>query len=179
MRFCHSCVTPPQNAPPANRKQTLGAKHFPARERIEMRNTWLYALPLALALATPLNASAAGRQLSAPIIADFPFAAAAAAAGTTLVFKDALRPHGRVRGDAVDSPTLALVVRTPTSTRRATFQRSRCMASRGWRFTYAYLTPIDPAAQAQSELDAQAALIGAMPTTASAAWMTTSGTTTK
>jgi hypothetical protein len=129
-------------------------------EEAQMRKTWIYALPLALALITPMSAWAAGRQSNAPIAADVAYAAAdAAAAGTTLVFKDALRPHGRVRGDAArlaDSRTCGVNSDLDAPSNIPAFKQ--CMLSHGWRFTYAYQTPTSTTPQSQSETDAQAAL---------------------
>ena len=124
-----------------------------------MRNAWLYALPLVLAAVSPMGASAAGREPSAPIAVNVAFAAADAdAAGTTLVFKDALRPHGRVRGDTArlaDSRACGVNADLDAPSDIPAFKK--CMASRGWRFTSAYRTPAS-ASQSQSESDAQDAL---------------------
>jgi hypothetical protein len=125
-------------------------------EEVRMRKTWFYALPLALAALYPMSANASGRQPNAPIAyAD----AGSDAAATTLVFKDALRPHGRDRSAAVrhaDGRACGASAELVTPTNIPTFKQ--CMASYGWRFAYAYQTPASSEPQSQSDSDAQAAL---------------------
>jgi hypothetical protein len=131
-------------------------------EEVQMRKTWLYALPLALAALYPMSASASGRQPNAPIATEAAYADADPdAAATTLVFKDALRPHGRDRSAAVrhaDGRACGASAELVTPTNIPAFKQ--CMASHGWRFAYAYQTPASsaPQSQSQSDSDAQAAL---------------------
>jgi hypothetical protein len=128
-------------------------------EEVQMRKTWFYALPLALAALHPMGAGAAGRQPNLPIATEAAYAAAAQTAATTLVFKDALRPHGRLRGDTVrlaDSRACGVDADLDAPSDIPAFKQ--CMLSHGWRFTYAYRTPAAATTQSQSESDAEAAL---------------------